>query len=371
MNKRVFAGILAALCGGSVGVFACTSWVIHPSRSRSGRMIVHKCRDSNVSPLAARMFDSPGGRRWMRIGTTAGWNCFSMNDRGVVIILNAADTVSTRHAGGGRIGYGGGAFMNLVTRNCTAADQALPLIKYFCDHDLNVAPNSFFVADPKRAFLIDVAPGYFAVKELYGGMAIISNCMHLPGVERVSTMSWPGIRYDRLREANVRRELKRGRVNGKYTIPDTMRVSRLKWQKEQDKHLPFRKDSVSAATFEIDPEFPDVLSTAYIALGPQQHTVYLPTPMALEQFPKEIGDGSWGELAYSLRKAAGDDHDGLKRIVELEQKLFAEYDHVREQARSLLKAKRRGEAVKILNECYRRHFAAAKQLLAELNPAAK
>ena len=178
-------------------------------------------------------------------------------------------------------------------------------------------------------------------------------------------------RADRLREANVRRELKRGRVNGKYTIPDTMRVSRLKWQKEQDKHLPFRKDSVSAATFEIDPEFPDVLSTAYIALGPQQHTVYLPTPMALEQFPKEIGDGSWGELAYSLRKAAGDDHDGLKRIVELEQKLFAEYDHVREQARSLLKAKRRGEAVKILNECYRRHFAAAKQLLAELNPAAK
>jgi len=362
---------LIALVGSSVASDACTSWVIHPTRSASGKMIVHKCRDAKPSPLNAEMYSFPDGRRYMRIGTAEGWNCFSMNNRGVVAILNAADPVDSRHPGKDRIGYGGGGFLTYAATRCDRADQLLTFIRHCCDSDIAFGPQSFFVADPKRAFQIEViAPGYCAWKELYGGISIISNCMHLPGVEKHSLHRWPGLRYDRRREANVRRELKKGKVNGRYTIADTMRISRLTWQKDPEKHLPFRKDSLGATTFEIDPEFPGFLSTAYIALGPQQHTVYLPTPIALEQFPAPIRDGSFGEIACALRRAVGDDHAGLARIVELEKKIFAEYEQTREQARELLKANKNDEAVKLLNDCYLRHFDAAKTLLTSLLDAA-
>ena len=365
---RIFAMI--ALLGGTA-VDACTSWVIHPSLSASGKMIVHKCRDSNYSLLDAEMYEFPDGRRYMRIGTTKGWNCFSMNNSGVVAILNAADPVDSRHPGGERNGYGAGGFLSYAAEKCSRADQALNFIKFCCESDIALGPQSFFIADAKRAFLIDVVgPDYCAMKELYGGIAIISNCMHLPGIEKHSLQRWPGLRYDRRREANVRRELKKGRVNGKYTIADTMRVSRLKWEKTPEKHFPFRKDSLGGVTFEIDPEFPGFLSTAYIALGPQQHTVYLPTPMALKQFPDAIRDGSFGEIACSFRKAAGDNHAGLEKIVALEKRLFAEYGQIREQARKLLREKRTAEAVKLLNDCYQRQFNDAENLLTLLRDEA-
>ena len=366
MKRRFFRSFAMLALLGCAAAEACTSWVIHPSRSANGRMIVHKCRDSKYSPLDAKMVELPNGRRFMRIGTVEGWNCFVMNNSGVVVVLNAADPVNARHPGGERVGYGGGGFLTYAATHCSKADQLPPFIKFCTDNDIALGPQSFFVADPKRAFLIDVAPGYSACKEIYGGIAIISNCIHLPGIEKISLQRWPSFRYDRRREANVRRELKKGKEKGRYTIVDTMRISRLTWERAPEKHLPFRKDSLGGATFDIDPEFPGFLSTAYIALGPQQHTVYLPTPMALEQFPEAIRNGSWGELAMNLRKAAGDDHAGLAKIVELEKQLFAEYEATREQAREMLREKRTDEAVKLLNECYLRQFAAAEKLLNEL-----
>ena len=370
MKNYFFRIVALAALLGCTTAYACTSWVIHPSRSANGRMIVHKCRDSKTSPLNAEMYNLPNGKRYMKIGTTEGWNCFSMNNCGVVAILNAADPVSAKRPSEGSVAYGGGGFLTYAATNCDRAEQAVSFIKFCCANDIALGPQSFFIADPKRAFLIDVAPGYCAEKEIYGGISIISNCMHLPGIEKLSLQRWPSLRYDRRREANVRRELKKGKINGRYTIADTMRISRLTWQKEPDKHLPFRKDSLGGVTFEIDPEFPGFLSTAYIALGPQQHTVYLPTPMALEQFPEAIRNGSWGDIAIALRKAAGDDHAGLARIVELETQLFAEYEQAREQARELLKAKRDAEAAKLLNECYQKQFDAAGKLLKELLAAA-
>ena len=112
---------------------ACTSWVIHPSRSANGHMLVHKCRDSNYSPLDAQMFDLPGGRRYMKIGTVAGWHCFVMNDHGVVAILNAADPVSSRHPGGDRVGYGAGGFLTYAATHCTKADQLISFVNFCAD----------------------------------------------------------------------------------------------------------------------------------------------------------------------------------------------------------------------------------------------
>lgn len=133
----------------------------------------------------------------------------------------------------------------------------------------------------------------------------------------------------------------------------------------KDKY-PFRKNSQGCVCFEIDGEFPAQLSTAYIALGPQQHTVYLPCPMALERLPQQFGSGEWGDLALNFRKKAGDDHKLVGELFALEDQIITEYEQAREEARSLLRAGKRSEAEKLLNDLFAKHFAAAEKLLNEL-----
>ena len=124
--------------------------------------------------------------------------------------------------------------------------------------------------------------------------------------------------------------------------------------------------SISAVCFEPDPEFPAQLSTAYVALGPQRHTVYLPCPMALRRFPQQMENGKWGELAFSFRKKAGDHHKLVDELFAFEDKIIPEYEQAREEARKLLRAGKRQEAEKLLNDLFAKHFSAAEKLLTEL-----
>ncbi|MBP5532098.1 MAG: hypothetical protein J6Y54_08755, partial [Lentisphaeria bacterium] len=131
-------------------------------------------------------------------------------------------------------------------------------------------------------------------------------------------------------------------------------------------HNVFRKTSLTAVCFELDGEFPAQLSTAYIALGPQQHMFYLPCPMALKHFPKAMGNGQWGDLALNFRKKAGDDHKLVAELFAFEDKVIPEYEKVREEARELVRAGKTADAEKLLEDTFARHFEAAAKLLNEL-----
>ena len=191
--------------------------------------------------------------------------------------------------------------------------------------------------------------------------------MHFPGIETYSTRTVGALRSDRAREANVRASLRQTQVNGKYTVKGVIATSRRRCGPKYAQKFPCRKNSISAVCFEIDPEFPKYLTTAYVALGPQQHTVYLPTPMALKQFPDFIRKGGWSDMAYELRKREGYDHRYLPRFIKLEDRLFAEYDRVREEARALLKAGKTAEAEQLLNDCYMKQYETALKLLKEVD----
>ena len=366
-QKATHAFLVAALLGCAAGAYACTSWMIHPSATQSGRMIVQKCRDSRPGKLTADIRTAPNGRRWMRIGIDEHWPTFAMNDRGLVATMNDGDDLTVKHPGGERFGVGTGNMLRKIMLDCDNAYDAAVMVR---DYGRNMRRTgrggTLFVADAKRAFMIDVGPGYGEMKELTGGMVIISNCLHLPGIEEISRQKAGSLRGDRAREANVRAALKRERVDGKYTVRGTIRVSRMKCGRTMKEKYPFRKNSLGGVCFEIDGEFPAYLSTAYIALGPQQHTVYLPCPMALKRFPPAMESGEWGDLALSFRKKAGDDHKLVGALFEFEDKMLAEYEKAREEARALLRAGKTAEAEKLLCGLFERHFAMADKLLREL-----
>ena len=356
----------AALCC-AAAADACTSWVIHRSCTKDGRMLLQKCRDSRVSKLTADIRTAPDGRRWMRIGVDEHWPTFAMNDKGLVATMNDGDDLTVKHPGGERFGVGTGNMLRKVVIDCNNAYDAAVMIR---DYGRNMRRTgrggTLFVADAKRAFMIDVGPGYGEMKEITGGMVIISNCLHLPGIEKISRQKVNTLRSDRSREANVRAELKKAQVDGKYDVRGTIKVSRMRCGKPMKDKYPFRKNSLGGVCFEVDGEFPRQLSTAYIALGPQQHTIYLPCPMALRQFPEAMRDGRWGDLALNFRKKAGDDHKLVGELFALEDKIIPEYDKAREEARELLRAGKRAEAEKLLNATFARHFGEAEKLLKKL-----
>ena len=368
LNKYLLSASAAAAA--AVSASACTSWLIHPSVSASGRMLVQKCRDSRVTPLDADVRRTRSGVKWMRIGMYKHCALFAVSEKGLAAIMNDGDDLTVKHPGKDmeeRMRQGSAEILRQIMNECSTAEQAVKFVLHYGRNKLEVGRGqTIFVADPKRAFVIDFAPGYGEYKELTGGMIIITNCLHLPGIEPISCKPVTSVRSDRAREANTRAELRKRRVDGKYTVLGTIETSRLRCQKDMTKKYPCRKNSLGGGCFELDPEFPAELTTAYIALGPQQHTVYLPTPMAIEQFPQEIVDSSWADMAYKLRENVGYDHKYLPRFAEFEQKVLTEYDQVRGEARQLLRDKKKAEAVKLLNDCYRRQYTEALKMLREI-----
>ena len=353
---------------------ACTSWMIHPSVSASGMMLVQKCRDSRVTPLDADIRRSRHGVKWMRIGMFKHVALFAVNEKGLVAIMNDGDDLTLKHPDkaipelhDARMWTACAEVMRQMMDECTTAQEATRLMVHYARNRIQAGRGgTMFIADAKRGFMIDLGSGYAEAKELTGGMIIITNCMHLPGVEEFSIKPVTGVRSDRAREANTRAELRKRRINGKYTVKGTMETSRLLCKKDMKEKYPCRRNSLGGCCFEIDPEFPVELTTAYLALGPQQHTVYLPTPMALKQFPKEIVDSSWADMAYKLREQVGYDHQYLARFDAFEERVLAEYDRTRDEARELLKAGKKAEAVKLLNERYQKHYAEALALMREI-----
>ena len=374
MHKFEKLMLAAAVAGIAPAAPACTSWMIHSSATASGRMLVQKCRDSRVTPLDADIRRSRHGVKWMRIGMFKHVALFAVNERGLVAIMNDGDDLTLTHPGkaipelkDARMWTACAEMMRQMMDECTTAEEATRLTLHYCRSRLQGGRGgTMFIADPKRAFMIDLGPGYAEAKELTGGMIIITNCMHLPGVEEFSIKSITGVRSDRSREANTRAALRKRRVNGKYTVKGTMETSRLLCQKDMKKKYPCRRNSLGGCCFELDPEFPAELTTAYIALGPQQHTVYLPTPMALKQFPREIVDSSWADMAYKLREQVGYDHKYIARFDAFEERTLAEYDRVCVEARALLKAGKKADAVKLLTDCYQKQYTEALALMREV-----
>ncbi len=365
--------LAAAFAAAALPAAACTSWMIHPSLSATGRMIVHKCRDNRVTPLDADILRSRHGVKWMRLGANKE-PLFAVSERGIATVMNDGDPMTLVHPNTGkalnnaRLATSCGSLARQVMDECTTAEDAVRLARHYSRNWIKGGHgNTIFVADPKRAFMIDAGPGYAESKELTGGIFIITNCMHLPGIESYSTRTVGALRSDRAREANVRASLRKHRVGGKYTVKGVIATSRMRCQGKYEHKFPCRKNSLSGICFELDPEFPATLTTAYVALGPQQHTIYLPTPMALEQFPDLIRNGGWSDLAYKLREREGYDHRYLPRFIELEERLFAEYDRVREEARQLLKEGKKAAAEKMLNACYMKQYDEALKLLKEVD----
>ena len=361
----------AALCA-AVAVEACTSWVIHPSAAKTGRMTINKCRDNFPERLSADIVEYPRGRRWLRLGDYPVWTSFGMNEKGVVVTCNDGDALTIAHRRGEHVQVNSPAILRQVLVECDNAYDGAVLIRDHCRAFRRPSGgnrnngSTLMVADARRAFIVDVGAGYGEIKEITSGMLVISNKMHLPGNEFITCSIFGGFASDRARESNTRKVMNQYREDGKFTVNGVIRSSRAKCGQELKDKYPFRRITIGDTCFEIDPEFPAYLSTAYAAISPQRHTVFLAIPMALRRMPEKIRCGEWGEMAFAFRKKCGDEHPALDALYAFEAKTLPEYDKVREEARKLLREGKTKEAEDLLNTWFENQFKAADELLTRL-----
>jgi len=385
MNPKFFVMFFTSLFAVVFSAEACTSWVLRPEVTESGRMFIQKILDERYrNRLDADIRVAPNGWRWLRVGSFVNGASMTMNEKGVAMTTNCGDqNGEARPFFGKRHAMGSGELQRLVIKNCATAAEGVEVLK-------NVARNKLFVyssmnygtilliADAHRAFLVEIGDGYAEAAELANGIHVVANAWSLPGGESCSLYDLPSVRSNRTRKACVVKSLQDSRINGKYTLRgcfDTSRKIRRPRFTERHVFVPGNRKaknmSLETTCFEIDPEFPAYLSCAYMSLGPQRHTVFLPIPMALRQLPDKIRDGRWGEMAYAHQEAFGPEHGDLPKMTELEDKFIAEFKTTRDRARQLLKKGKKDEAVKLLNDCFDRQYAEADKLMTSLYEAAK
>ena len=191
------------------------------------------------------MRTAPNGWRWMRIGLNQHSPAFSMNEKGVVMTTNDGDKTDVHHPHDKvRAEARSGSMIRQVITTCATAAEGVEIIKNIGRNGIAAGSNGiYFIADPNRAFMINLAFGYAEVKELTGGMVVITNAWHLPGGEEISTKTLPSIRGDRAREANTRASLQESRVDGKYNIRGCIDTSRKSCGKLYKEKFPFRYNS--------------------------------------------------------------------------------------------------------------------------------
>jgi len=370
-----------ALCAlGAAAAFADTEWMILPAASESGRMLLHGIRDNSRPVSTDLRFEKPGRFQSLRIGSNKSkFNVAGINTCGVAVISTGGDPHRDRNPKPGKFNYSGSNAVNILLRNCATAELAVANLRDGFKKRLIAGTLIFFIADAKRAFVVECSPGHFASHELSTGFCVYTNTWKLPGMDDASLRSARSSGWNAQREWAVRETLRNARKSGnRVSVAESIAASRVgpeintkENEKARDKgvigNTPANRSSADGYLFEIDREFPGVLSCVYVAFGPARHTVYLPVTLgAAEALPAELTPNPWKTAALARNKAAKPDSPIDRRIVTFEKQLHAEFAKTREEARKLLRDKNDAEAKKLLQEALQRQSADLNNFLGTL-----
>ena len=355
----------------STAAFADVDWMVLPKYSTSGRMLIHGTRDAD--PGTGKIF--PGMRletpkndklvkyKYLRIGNRNGFCFCGMNEKGLAVIFTGGDP--TRDKAPKERGLcKPDAATAIMLRSCATAQQAVGHMQDTFDKKLIADSSIFFIADPNRAFVVECSPKHFASWELPHAFCAYANCWKLPGMSDGSLSSADRAAANYQREWAAREALRQA-FDAKRTISvtDSIRTSRVsigeangeefakRRGRGQISAAPCNDNSADSYLFELDSEFPDILSCVYAAFGPFQHTVYLPIPMgAADALPKEAAEAAWLDSVYRLRDSAAPEAPMRPELAAFEQKQLDDFVKAREEARRMLRRDNFAPARKLLRD---------------------
>ena len=106
-----------------------------------------------------------------------------------------------------------------------------------------------------------------------------------------------------------------------------------------------------------------MLSTGYFLIGPPRHTICVPVPICVEKFPPAMTELRWSAAAWKRFDERGFDAKIPPKWRAFEAASLERYQAARAEAKKLLAANRRTDAVKLLNDTAASIWEAAGKLL--------
>ena len=316
----------------------CTSWLLNPPITPNGHRILHKVRDANYREITIMRFRTECCKkynRWLGLGNLGRMApCMGMNEHGLAIIMNSGETTTENN-------YPGLTTPNMarcMLEQCSCIDEALELYKEIIRgncYSHGASGSIFMMADTRRGIIAENTASHFAIGNVDDKFLIRANAWHLPGMECHSTTTYRGIVGNAQRECQVREGIRNAlKAKGTVSLEDCWAIARSREGTVDRSNRAVCTDFTnSASTFEIDSEYP-FLSTAYLAIGPQDQTVFMPVPMCATQYPAQMVDGSWSDEAFKSQKELGINSD-LSKFTELEARMMAVYRPAQVKAHSL------------------------------------
>ena len=350
----------------------CTSWIITPDVSATGACMVQKNRDyKGQNLLSARLYRAEPGK-YKVITVNDLWSSGAgavMNEKGLMIVQNDGSSVLKQELPNRSITVGCIFMLRHIAEHCANLDEAVAMLKKFYQTELGRSSSIYLLADLDSGAIIETTGKHLAYAEVNFAYEVRANNYLLPGMRSTVNKT----REAFLNGANRRyaaSEFLRKVVADKGRIApfDLMRLARFR-QPELEQSHKYRSVCVNASLastmFVPDRQFPEYLSVAFVALGPQRHTVFLPIPMGVSAMPESLINGDWGSKALALSNVLPLDHQYIPEFETVETRFIDEFFAAREQARKLLVSGKRPEAVKLLDNVFRKQYAEAKQFLAD------
>ena len=362
MKIRLLWSVLFAAA--AVCCAADTAWVVHPGSSATKHPLLQTCRDGKTDLLEAAWVKT-GKYPALLVRDREGAAFAGINTKGLSLIQMEGDPnrdpnpelTSETHTGGRLL-------VSIVTR-CADAREAVAAVR------ASVESGKFFggciclVADTREAHVVECSPRHFSTWQLPHSFCVYTGSWKLPGMDDASTADAERAKNLYQKEWIVRHVLGKAMFSGGGIGPEeSFAVSRLDIgdaqklasQKGKPPQPPVTAavgddSACGSVLFEIDDKYPAVLSCAYLALGHQRRSIYLPLPLGAAE--EILGNGAFSNSA-------------ARRSTKLEHAFFVNCDKAKAAARERLDSGDEAGAKKILADMVKRNLAA---LAGQANPA--
>lgn len=331
----------------------CTSWMLFPELT-GGPMILHKNRDSGKIDIRLIKSDGDAKIKWLGLGDEN--PCMGFNEKGVACVMNSGETTPEfAPATEGRLTTP--EILVQILGNTKNAKEALKMLTGFIENGQYTHKERgsiFFIMDTKGGYIAELTAKRVMPVVVTGNMTIRANIWHNPGMAQFSRSGIKSTMNSQSREFQAAKGLNEAlEKKGVIELEDIWRTSRMRGTMESvmTEHGLCNKTTNSAATIAIDRDYPNMLSTMYVAIGPVGHTMYIPAPICLKEIPQDIADRSWSKAAFARRDASGLAFDSDVWLPH-EKAVMAIYRPALAKAKKAMQNRRRKDAQDILNDAF-------------------
>ncbi|MBO4513128.1 MAG: hypothetical protein J5746_10195, partial [Victivallales bacterium] len=336
----------------------CTSWLVFSDLTKNNTNILHKNRDASSRGITVLISPADSPRKWVGLGNavkgmTDGAVCMGLNASGLAVVMNSGEKCTDN--GNNPEGIGTPTILKAILTNCDTAAQALESFKEHLAQDKyrhGQKGSIFFFMDRNEAYIAENTAHYCSPQRYDHGYAFRANIWHNPDMASYSDIPIKTFLGSTNREYMVFSNLNRCiREKGRMTVEDILDLSRLNEQAESPiERTLCSKNTNSTSTLEIDREYPQVVSTAYVLIGHPRHTICVPVPICADRVHPMMQSQEWVEADWRRFGAKGCDAPVPEAWLAFEKEALAKYHAAQDKARAFMKEGKRDEAEKLLQD---------------------